>query len=70
MVTPLKPHQHLGVAWMINQEKSRHSGGFLCDDMGLGALPCRSFASRADGIVTGKTMQTIALAVARQVRLH
>ncbi|KAI1173551.1 SNF2 family N-terminal domain-containing protein [Nemania sp. FL0916] len=30
------PHQHIGLTWLINQEKSAHKGGILADDMGLG----------------------------------
>lgn len=37
METRLLPHQAIGVAWMVNQEKkSPHQGGILADDMGLG----------------------------------
>lgn len=32
----LMPHQHVGLTWLINQEKSPHKGGILADDMGLG----------------------------------
>lgn len=32
----LMPHQHVGLTWLINQEKSLHRGGILADDMGLG----------------------------------
>ncbi|KIJ44978.1 hypothetical protein M422DRAFT_167577, partial [Sphaerobolus stellatus SS14] len=30
------PHQLIGVAWMVNQEKKNIKGGILADDMGLG----------------------------------
>ncbi|KAI0457367.1 hypothetical protein F5B21DRAFT_512663 [Xylaria acuta] len=32
----LKPHQHVGLTWLLNQEKSPLKGGILADDMGLG----------------------------------
>ncbi|KAJ2972505.1 hypothetical protein NUW58_g9172 [Xylaria curta] len=32
----LMPHQHVGLTWLINQEKSAHKGSILADDMGLG----------------------------------
>eukprot|EP00123_Amoebidium_parasiticum_P010980 comp20442_c0_seq1/m.25985 comp20442_c0_seq1/g.25985 ORF comp20442_c0_seq1/g.25985 comp20442_c0_seq1/m.25985 type:complete len:1073 (-) comp20442_c0_seq1:89-3307(-) len=32
----LMPYQLVGVAWMMDREKSRHKGGLLADDMGLG----------------------------------
>lgn len=32
----LMAHQHVGLTWLINQEKSPHKGGILADDMGLG----------------------------------
>ncbi|KAA1114836.1 hypothetical protein PGT21_024810 [Puccinia graminis f. sp. tritici] len=32
----LMPHQLIGVAWMIKQEKSKNMGGILGDEMGLG----------------------------------
>ncbi|KAG6905532.1 hypothetical protein DXG01_002192 [Tephrocybe rancida] len=36
MEVALMPHQTIGVAWMIEKEKSRLKGGCLGDDMGLG----------------------------------
>ncbi|KAJ6590535.1 SNF2 superfamily protein [Mycena vulgaris] len=33
---PLMPHQLLGVAWMVETEKSSLKGGCLADEMGLG----------------------------------
>ncbi|TFY67000.1 hypothetical protein EVJ58_g1907 [Rhodofomes roseus] len=37
MEVRLLPHQILGVAWMMNQERvSPHKGGILADEMGLG----------------------------------
>ncbi|KAG6884788.1 hypothetical protein C0993_008278 [Termitomyces sp. T159_Od127] len=38
MEVPLMPHQTIGVAWMIEKEKSRLRGGCLADDMGLGKV--------------------------------
>ncbi|KAJ7325554.1 SNF2 family DNA-dependent ATPase [Mycena albidolilacea] len=32
----LMPHQAIGVAWMLQREKSNDKGGILADDMGLG----------------------------------
>jgi len=32
----LMPHQLIGVAWMLAQEKTPLRGGILADDMGLG----------------------------------
>ncbi|KAK0210806.1 SNF2 family DNA-dependent ATPase [Desarmillaria ectypa] len=32
----LLPHQLIGVAWMLEKEKSKDKGGILADDMGLG----------------------------------
>ncbi|KXN90402.1 hypothetical protein AN958_04271, partial [Leucoagaricus sp. SymC.cos] len=32
----LLPHQAIGVAWMVQQEKGPRKGGILADDMGLG----------------------------------
>ncbi|KAI1748379.1 hypothetical protein F4782DRAFT_517428 [Xylaria castorea] len=32
----LMPHQHVGLTWLLNQEKSALKGGILADDMGLG----------------------------------
>ncbi|KAJ3854506.1 SNF2 family DNA-dependent ATPase [Lentinula lateritia] len=32
----LLPHQVIGVAWMLDQERSKYKGGILADDMGLG----------------------------------
>ncbi|TRX91404.1 hypothetical protein FHL15_007628 [Xylaria flabelliformis] len=32
----LMPHQHVGLTWLLNQEKSPLKGGILADDMGLG----------------------------------
>ncbi|RYC54768.1 hypothetical protein CHU98_g11440 [Xylaria longipes] len=32
----LMPHQHVGLTWLLNQEKSSLKGGILADDMGLG----------------------------------
>lgn len=34
----LMPHQTIGVAWMLNKEKSKLQGGCLGDDMGLGKV--------------------------------
>ena len=36
MVCKLMPHQLMGVAWMVKQEKSDSFGGILGDEMGLG----------------------------------
>ncbi|RDX49056.1 hypothetical protein OH76DRAFT_1483538 [Lentinus brumalis] len=37
MEVRLLPHQLIGVAWMVEQErKTQHKGGILADDMGLG----------------------------------
>lgn len=37
MEVRLLPHQLIGVAWMLDQERvSTHKGGILADDMGLG----------------------------------
>lgn len=38
------PHQTIGVAWMIEKEKSRFRGGCLADDMGLGKVGTASSA--------------------------
>ncbi|KIJ39030.1 hypothetical protein M422DRAFT_175767 [Sphaerobolus stellatus SS14] len=32
----LMPHQVIGVAWMLEQEKGKNQGGILADEMGLG----------------------------------
>ncbi|KAI0182481.1 SNF2 family N-terminal domain-containing protein [Xylaria flabelliformis] len=32
----LMPHQHVGLTWLLNQERSPLKGGILADDMGLG----------------------------------
>ncbi|KAF8310104.1 hypothetical protein DL93DRAFT_1677223 [Clavulina sp. PMI_390] len=32
----LRPHQLIGISWMMEQEKGRMRGGILADDMGLG----------------------------------
>lgn len=34
----LMPHQVMGVAWMIEKEKSGIKGGCLADEMGLGKV--------------------------------
>jgi SNF2 family DNA or RNA helicase len=35
--TPLLPHQHNGVRWMLDREaRGQPSGGVLADEMGLG----------------------------------
>lgn len=31
-----KPHQVVGVNWMLEREQSTPMGGILCDEMGLG----------------------------------
>ncbi|TFY57616.1 hypothetical protein EVG20_g8474 [Dentipellis fragilis] len=36
MQVALMPHQAIGVAWMLDREKSVHKGGCLSDEMGLG----------------------------------
>ncbi|GAA6004431.1 hypothetical protein JCM10207_000724 [Rhodosporidiobolus poonsookiae] len=36
MNVTLLPHQIIGVAWMKEQEESKHYGGILADEMGLG----------------------------------
>ncbi|KAI0047735.1 hypothetical protein FA95DRAFT_1605864 [Auriscalpium vulgare] len=36
MEIALMPHQAIGVAWMLEKERSRDSGGCLADEMGLG----------------------------------
>ncbi|CCM00776.1 uncharacterized protein FIBRA_02818 [Fibroporia radiculosa] len=36
MEVALMPHQAIGVAWMLDKEKSVHKGGCLSDEMGLG----------------------------------
>ncbi|KAF5357721.1 hypothetical protein D9758_007422 [Tetrapyrgos nigripes] len=36
MAVALMPHQVIGVAWMVEKEKSDLKGGVLADDMGLG----------------------------------
>jgi SNF2 family DNA or RNA helicase len=46
MKTTLYPHQVMGVAWMVEKEGSRYSGGCLGDEMGLGKV--RSPASTLD----------------------
>eukprot|EP01064_Diplonema_japonicum_P014608 TRINITY_DN2228_c2_g1_i2.p1 TRINITY_DN2228_c2_g1~~TRINITY_DN2228_c2_g1_i2.p1 ORF type:complete len:1350 (+),score=403.07 TRINITY_DN2228_c2_g1_i2:35-4084(+) len=33
---PLLPHQKIGTAWMVNQEKTSVKGGILADEMGMG----------------------------------
>lgn len=38
----LMAHQVMGVAWMLEKEKSSIRGGCLADEMGLGKVsPCR-----------------------------
>lgn len=32
----LLPHQAIGVAWLLEKERSGYQGGLLCDEMGLG----------------------------------
>ena len=37
MEVRLLPHQLIGVAWMVDQERqTQHKGGILADDIGLG----------------------------------
>jgi SNF2 family DNA or RNA helicase len=31
-----KPHQDVGIKWMLQREAAPESGGLLCDEMGLG----------------------------------
>lgn len=38
MKITLMPHQVIGVAWMLDKEKSRNKGGILADEMGLGKV--------------------------------
>ena len=38
MEVALMPHQTIGVAWMLEKEKSSYKGGSLGDDMGLGKV--------------------------------
>jgi len=38
MTITLLPHQLMGVAWMLQQEKGSLSGGCLADEMGLGKV--------------------------------
>lgn len=38
MEVALMPHQAIGVAWMVEKEKSIIKGGILADDMGLGKV--------------------------------
>ena len=46
MEVALMPHQTIGVAWMLEKEKSNYKGGSLGDDMGLGKVGIPPFASR------------------------
>ena len=36
MSCKLMPHQRFGLEWLMNREASRHRGGILADDVGLG----------------------------------
>ena len=36
MQVPLMAHQAIGVAWMVDRERSKMKGGCLADEMGLG----------------------------------
>lgn len=38
MEVALMPHQTIGVAWMLEKERSMLKGGCLGDDMGLGKV--------------------------------
>lgn len=38
MEVALMPHQTIGVAWMLEKERSNNKGGCLADDMGLGKV--------------------------------
>lgn len=38
MEVALMPHQVIGVAWMLDKEKSSIKGGCLADEMGLGKV--------------------------------
>lgn len=38
MEVALMPHQTIGVAWMVEKEKTDLKGGCLGDDMGLGKV--------------------------------
>ena len=35
---PLRPYQAFAVWWMLRQERSAASGGFVADEMGLGKV--------------------------------
>lgn len=41
MKITLMPHQAIGVAWMLDKEKSAIMGGCLSDEMGLGKVCLR-----------------------------
>jgi SNF2 family DNA or RNA helicase len=46
-----KPHQVVGVEWMLDRETSSPSGGILCDEMGLGKT------IQMAGLIKGSTLR-------------
>ena len=58
-----KPHQVIGVKWMLEREKEEPKGGILCDEMGLGKT------IQMLGLIKSgpsKTLLVVPLAVAKQ----
>jgi SNF2 family DNA or RNA helicase len=41
MTVALMPHQAIGVAWMLEKERSSAKGGCMADEMGLGKVSSR-----------------------------
>ena len=43
MTVALMPHQAIGVAWMLDKERSNDRGGCMADEMGLGKVNLRIY---------------------------
>ncbi|KAI0790352.1 SNF2 family N-terminal domain-containing protein [Abortiporus biennis] len=73
MEVALMPHQAIGVAWMLNKEKSTDKGGVMADEMGLGkALQMISViaANRSDDPLVKTTLIVAPLALLDQWQLE